>query len=368
MMNISMCVKKVVSLTAFLALSVSIHLEGCTGIRLTAKDATTVHGRTLEFGVPLDISVAFFPRGYSFVGTTPGKAPGMNYRSKYAAIGATAFDSPAILDGMNEKGLAAAVFYFTGFAGYSELTLQNQSKALSPNEFVNWIITQFATVDEVEAALNNVAIVPTVSPKWGPTPPPFHYIVYDKMGGCLVIEPINGRLVTHDNKLGIFTNSPTFDWHMINLRNYINLTPVNVSPIEIDGVRLTPLGQGSGMLGLPGDFTPPSRFVRAAIFSLNAVPSETSNEAVFQVFHILNQFDIPVGSVAQKEGGVKYLESTSVTTVRDPQTLQMYFKTYEDQTIRKVDLNSFDFNSRTMKSFPISDAPQKAIDVSSSLK
>lgn len=340
--------------------------DACTGIKLVAKDGSIVHGRTLEFGVQVDTSAVVVPRGYEFVGTTP-QGPGLSYKAKYASLGAIAYDNLAIMDGMNEKGLAIGIFYFPGFAGYSPVTAENQSKALAPVEFANWILTQFATLDEVKSALPGVVIVPTVSQAWGPTPPPFHYVVYDKSGHSLVIEPINGKLVTYDNPLGVFTNSPTFDWHMTNLRNYINLTPLNVKSLKIDNLVLAPFGQGSGMVGMPGDFTPPSRFVRAAIYSITAIPSANAAEGVFQVFHILNQFDIPVGAARAKENGVIYSDYTLVTSVKDPQSLKYYFKTYDDQTIKVVDLNKFDLNAKAVKKVGTT-GKETAVDISETLK
>lgn len=322
--------------------------DACTGIKLIAKDGSLVHGRTLEFGVVVDTSIAIIPRNYEFTGTTPN-GPGLKYKTKYATVGAIAYDNVAVMDGMNEKGLAVGTFYFPGFAGYTSVTTDNQSKGLSPVEFSNWIVTQFATVEEVKDALSNVIITPTVVKAWGDTPAPFHYIVFDKSGKSLVIEPIDGKLITYDNKLGVFTNSPTFDWHKTNLRNFINLTPFNAKPLNIEGVNLAPFGQGSGMVGLPGDFTPPSRFVQAAIFSITAIPSATALESVRQAFHILNQFDIPVGAARTVENGITYSDYTMITCVRDPQALKYYFKTYDDQSIKVVDLTKFDFNAKTVK-------------------
>ncbi|MEI8125796.1 MAG: choloylglycine hydrolase family protein [Parachlamydiaceae bacterium] len=341
-------------------------LNGCTGIKLVAKDGTFVHGRTLEFGIQVDTSIAVIPRSYEFVGTTPvGK--GMTYKSKYAAVGAVTFGDIALMDGLNEKGLAVGTFYFPGFAGYATIDAENQSKAVSPVEFPNWILTQFASVDEVKAALSSVVIAPTVVKSWGDTPAPFHYIVFDKQGNGLVIEPVAGKFVTYDNKLGTFTNSPTFDWHMTNLRNFINLTPFNAKPLMINGNILAPFGQGSGMVGLPGDFTPPSRFVRAAIFSITAIPSATAKESVLQAFHILNQFDIPVGIARTVDNGVTYTDHTLITCVRDPQALQYYFKTYDDQAIKVVDLKKFDLNAKEVKQTSTT-GQQPIVDITSSLK
>lgn len=342
------------------------NLSGCTGIKLVAKDGALIHGRTLEFGIQVETSTAVIPRGYEFVGTTP-QGPGLTYKSKYAVVGAIAFGHPAIMDGLNEMGLAVGTFYFPGFAAYSATTAENKSNALSPIEFSNWIVTQFATVEEVKKALPSVVIAPTVVKEWGSAPPPFHYIVYDKSGKCLVIEPINGKFVTYDNPLGVFTNSPTFDWHMTNLRSFINLTPVNTKPLTLNGVHLAPFGQGSGMVGMPGDFTPPSRFVRAAIFSTTAIPSENVEEGVSQVFHILNQFDIPVGVAREVVDGVMHSDYTLITCVRDPQSLKFYFKTYEDQSIKLVDLKKFDFNANSIKQ--ASTKGMKSVtDISANLK
>lgn len=323
-------------------------VDACTGIKLSAKDGSIVHGRTLEFGIKIDSSIVVVPRDFEFTGTT-SKGPGLKYKAKYGTVGVIAFDNPALMDGLNEKGLAVGTFYFPGFAGYTPLTAENQSVALSPVEFPNWILTQFATIDEVKENLSKVIIAPTIVQQWGPAPAPFHYIVFDKDGKSLVIEPRDGKLLTYDNPLGTFTNSPNFDWHMTNLRNYINLTTLNAKPLKVDGLTFNSFGQGSGMVGLPGDFTPPSRFVRAAIFSITATPSADADEGVAQAFHILNQFDIPIGAAQTKEGNVVYSDYTQVTCVRDPQSLKYYFKTYDDQNIKVVDLNSFDLNAKSLK-------------------
>ncbi len=337
--------------------------EACTGIKLTAKDGSVVHGRTAEFGVQLDFSALVIPRGYPFTGTNP-HGPGLSYKAKYGAVGIVCFNTTAILDGMNEKGLSVGAFYFPGYAKYPEITSKNQKNALSPTEFSGWLLTQHATVEEVLAGLKNVVIAPTVIENWGPTPPPFHYIVYDKTGRSLVIEPVGGTIKTYENKLGIITNSPTFDWHMTNLTNYVNLTPFNVKPVTVDGITFTPFGQGSGMMGLPGDFSPPSRFTRAAIFSTAAIPSANAQDAVFQAFHILNQFDIPVGLVRAVENGVVHTDATLATAVRDPQSLKFYYRTYDDQSIRMIDLKTFDLEAQTLQTLPISDR-QTYEDVSS---
>lgn len=347
---------------------VSQPVSACTGIMLKTKDGSIVHGRTLEFGIMIDTSIAVVPRGYTFVGETPN-GDGLKYAAKYATIGAYAFKDVKILDGLNEAGLAVGAFFFPTFAGYTPITPDNQKKALSPGDFPNWLLTQFATVDEVRKAIesNQAVIVPTVLQGWGPESPPFHYVVYDKTGASIAIEPMAGRLVIQDNPLGVMTNSPTFDWHMTNLRNYISLKPLNAAPVKIDGETFKQLGQGSGMVGLPGDYTPPSRFVRAAIFSASATPSDNAEKGVEQVFHILNNFDIPVGVSREDIGGVIHTDHTLITAVRDPQSLRYYYKSYDDQQIRMVDLTKFDPKATTIKSLSTK-GDQPITDMTSHLK
>lgn len=324
-------------------------LEACTGIRMTAKDGTSVNGRTVEFGTVIDMHACIIPRDFTFTGKTP-KGSGLHYISKYAVAGIYCFNDMVVMDGVNEMGLSCGAFYFPGYANYTSINETNQSKAISSVEFSNWILTQFSSLDEVKKALKSIVIAPTAIEGWGQEPPPFHYIVYDKQGKSLVIEPLNGTLVVYENEIGAFTNSPTFDWHMTNLRNFINLTPFNVKPIILRDVDLAPFGQGSGMVGLPGDFTPPSRFIRAAIFSSTAIAAQNIDELVGQTFHILNQFDIPLGIARQKEDGKLSTDYTLLTSVKDPNTLRYFFKSYDDQTIKWIALKDFNLNAKEIKS------------------
>ncbi len=339
----------------------------CTGIQMKSQDNVYISGRTLEFGIPINTVIVVIPRHYTFTGMLPNNQKGLTFATKYAAVGGSLDNGVEVQDGLNEAGLSVGAFYFQGYAGYTPVTAKNQSKALSPLQFPSWILTQFSTVDQVKAALSHVVIAPTVFPAWGLTPP-LHYIVYDKTGNSIVIEPINGKLVVSDNPLGIFTNSPTFAWHMTNLSNYVNLSPVNVSPVQVKGVALQQFGQGSGLHGLPGDFTSPSRFVRAAFFTASALPAANAEAEVLQVFHILNQFDIPLGSVRDVENGKMAPEYTMITVARDPQNLNYYYKTYQNQDINVIHLNAFDLNATSLKRIDTSLAPQQITDVSSALQ
>lgn len=343
------------------------YTNGCTGLKLTTKDGNAIHGRTLEFGVKIDVSVVFIPRGHSFTASTP-LGNGLTYTSKYATIGAIGFGTPLILDGMNEKGLSVGTFFFPDFAEYPITTKDNQNSSLSPFDFPNWIVTQFASLDEIKEQLPKVSIAQTIDKAWGDASFPLHYIVYDKAGKSIVIEPIGGKLIVYDNPIGTLTNSPTFDWHLTNLRNFINLTPENAEPLKTKGIVLKPLGQGSGLVGLPGDFTPPSRFVRASLYALTSEEAANVEEGVFKAFHILNQFDIPVGAIRDiMKGGILQTDYTQITTVHDPINLKYYFRTYEDQNLKFVELSAFDKNAHEI-SLASGSARQPFTNISQELK
>ena len=322
--------------------------NACTGIRLKAEDGTIVHARTLEFAVDLQSDVIMVPRGYSRIGTAPDGKKGLTWKSKYASLGANGVGLPYIFDGLNERGLAVGTFYFPGTAGYMEFKPADAGKTIAPWEVGSWILENFATVEEVKAGAGKVVVPNVVLKAWG-FAPPVHYVVHDASGKSIVLEYVNGKLNIHNNPLGVMANSPSFDWHMTNLRNYVNFSLTNLPPVQLGTVKLTPFGQGSGMLGLPGDFTPPSRFVRAVAFSQSVLPSKTGEEAVLQAFHILNNFDIPKGAARDEkkdEHGNILADYTTWTSANDLKRKRFYFRTYDDSQIRMVDLTKMNLDAQ----------------------
>lgn len=339
----------------------------CTGIRLVATDGGVAAGRTLEFGLDLKSDVVIIPKGVTVSGSAPDGGKGISYTTKYGAIGANGLGLSQIIDGVNDQGLYVGLFYFPGYASYANVTKENTSRALAPFEYGGWLLGNFASVEEVKANFDKVVIGPVVVEALKEAPP-VHFVVHDRTGQSVVIEPLDGTLKIFDNPLGVLTNAPTFDWHMTNLRNYINLTATNVPPVDLSSLKLAQLGQGSGMHGLPGDFTPPSRLVRAVAFSQAVVPAPTAAEAVLQVFHILNNFDIPRGAVRETHEGVRNADYTLWTSAADLKNLKWYFKTYNDQTIRSVDLAAAIAAAKGKIRFIKMDSQQTIRDVSKELK
>jgi choloylglycine hydrolase len=313
----------------------------CTGISLHAKDGAAIRGRTLEFGFPMQSNVIVVPAGTEMSGTLPDGGKGLVYTSRHTVVGANAFHLPVIIDGINDQGLSVGLFYFPNYAKYTDVTAENASHAIAPHEFGMWVLANFATIDEVKGGLKDIVVVPTPARGLGSAQgmvAPAHFFIQDKTGKSIAVEPVDGTLKVHDAPLGVMTNAPTYDWHMTNLQNYINLSVKDVESAKMGPLTLKAFGSGSGLHGVPGDFTPPSRFVRAAIFSQSAAANDTAQDAVLSAFHILNQFDIPKGAVQNSAVGGTAEEITEWTSVADLKNLRWYFRTFGDQAIRMVDL------------------------------
>jgi len=205
-------------------------------------------------------------------------------------------------------------------------------------------------VEEVKANVGQVVVPSVVFKQWG-FAPEVHYIVSDSSGKNIVIEFVGGKLNVYDAPLGVITNSPTFDWQMTNLRNYVNFSMTNAVPVKLGAVTLKPFGQGSGMLGIPGDFTPPSRFVRAVAYSQSVFRSKTGDDAVLEAFHILNNFDIPKGAAREHEKdehGNTLADYTIWTAASDLKAKRFYFRTYENSEIRVVDLTKMNLDAKNI--------------------
>jgi choloylglycine hydrolase len=350
----------------------------CTSIRLKAKDGAVIYARTMEFGVPLFSELTVVPRGRAYRGTSGGGAPGHSWETKYAAVGVNAFAEPHIIDGLNEAGLAGGALLFPKHAGYVKPEAAAPGKQVAPWEFLTWVLTRFASVKEAKDALSGGASSSDAPLQIVDVPPPgahalgedgqkleLHYVVHDRTGASLVIEPIDGGLVLHDNPFGVMTNSPPFDWHVTNLANYVGLRATNAAAVDIDSQQVTAVGQGSGMLGLPGDFTPPARFVRALTLVESARQAKNAGEGILLASRIMHHFDIPLGLVREAGSSRARLEYTLWTTYADLQNKSFYFSTYENPQLREVKMPDLELDAievrRTTMQAPVEFFPVKPL-------
>jgi choloylglycine hydrolase len=332
---------------AALCTPLSNFTNACTGITLISKDGAVVFGRTLEWGsFDLHSRLVVVPRGYEYRSELTDGEHGLTWTAKYGAVGLDAVGKDLVVDGMNERGLCVNVFYHPGSAEYPAFDPAKSERTMGSLDVCQYLLTTCSSTDEVRAALAEVHIVGVTEPAIG-IAPPIHLIVTEPGGKAIVVEFTAGVVTFHDAPLGVITNSPNYDWHMTNLRNYVNLSPVAIPTKKLEELDFAPLGGGSGMIGLPGDFTPPSRFVRAVAFSKSARPVATGTEAMYELFRILDNFNIPLGAAEGEESKTKLegLRSATLwTTVYDSKNLVMQFHTQHNRRVRQVDLKKIDFS------------------------
>jgi choloylglycine hydrolase len=265
----------------------------------------------------------------------------MSFKSKYGYIGLAVHEKEFIAEGLNEAGLSAGLFYFPNYGSYQLYDEKYNSTTIADLQLVSWILSQFATVDEVKANINKVRVVSLMGGDGSEEA--IHWRVGDNSGKQIVIEIEKGVPHVYDNPIGVLTNAPNFPWHLSNLSNYINLTPINPPAHKMADFMVNPIGHGNGFLGLPGDFTPPSRFVRAAFFKSTAPMLATARQTMLQCFHILNNFDIPIGMNFPKNEIPDLPSATQWTSVIDLTNKVVYYKTFDNNNIRMIDLKNIDF-------------------------
>ena len=316
--------------------------EACTGISMFSADGSYFQARTIEWaGTNLNSMYVVVPRNFSQTSFTPKGTNGMTFISKYGYIGLAVHEKEFIAEGLNEAGLSAGLFYFPNFGSYQLYDEKYNSTTIADLQLVSWILSQFATVDEVKANINKVRVVSLMGGDGSEEA--IHWRVGDKSGKQIVIEIEKGVPHIYDNPIGVITNAPDFPWHLSNLSNYINLTPINPPAHKMADFMVEPIGHGNGFLGLPGDFTPPSRFVRAAFFKSTAPMLATARATMLQCFHILNNFDIPIGMNFPKNEIPDLPSATQWTSVIDLTNGVVYYKTFDNNNIRMIDLKNIDF-------------------------
>ncbi|NDV18557.1 linear amide C-N hydrolase [Pseudodesulfovibrio sp. JC047] len=328
----------------------AVSADACTGIRLIAEDNGVVYGRSMEWGAfDLHSRVSVVPRGYSFKALTPDGKPGKEYTTKYGIVGLDMIGKDLLSDGMNEKGLACGMFYHPGYAVYPEYTKRNARKCISSQEVTNYILGRFASVDEVKEGMKDVEVVGVVE-KAINLIIQAHWMVVDTTGKAIVIEYEKGKLMIFDAPLGVITNAPTYDWHVTNLNNFLNLSMYSVEPKKMDGLSFSPVGAGSGMIGLPGDNTPPSRFIRAVAWTQTARKTATAAETVYEVFRILDNFNLPVGpdggEGASEQQNTDLMRSTTIwTSAWNLTDMVLNYHTQHNRRVRQIDVKKIDFET-----------------------
>ncbi|MBL0185565.1 MAG: linear amide C-N hydrolase [Candidatus Obscuribacter sp.] len=319
--------------------------QACTDFLLQANDRSAIVGRSMEWGLDLDSQIWQHNRGQLRTSTAPDGKSGVRWTSKYGYLGLDAHSMPLALDGINEKGLSMGQLWLPGTV-YQKVPGDHPEVALSVVDLGHWVLGNFATVDEVKAAIGGVKIWAPEMADWGGIPT-CHLALHDATGKSVVIEFVGGEQKIYDNLGHVLTNAPTFDWHLTNLRNYIKVSSANASPITVGDSVLAPPGQGGGFLGIPGDWTPPSRFVRTSAMLNFAKPANNAAEGITLAQHLLNAVDIPLGDVRTAKNDLEHSDYTQWVVVKDLTNRVLYFRSYYNQALCQIDLKKLDFGSGT---------------------
>lgn len=347
--------------TVGIALLTAVHTgaQSCTSIVLGANDGGRVYGRTMEFGIPLQSQVMRMARGYSNIGIGPDGTPGKgkSWSSKYAVVGANVFGLPIYVDGMNEAGLAGGLLNAPNTANYQTVPAGQEGQSIAPQQLLTYVLTNFATVDEVRDGLQKIYVSNSPMKEWGGIPKA-HMTLHDAKGGNLVVEYLDGKLVLSDNVIGVLTNDPPLAWHLANIGNYANLSGRDKNPLSVNGKIFPPASSGNGMHGVPGSMLSPDRFIRASLFVLNTPTNVNTQVQNNRAWHIMNNFDIPFGSVYLEAssgygGGANAYEITEWTVVADMKNKVYNIRSFESPQILSVDFKGFDLNGKNVTSIPL---------------
>ena len=305
-------------------------------------------GRTLDYEFSYGDEITVTPRHYEFQFRHMGSVS-----SHYAMIGMAhvAGDYPLYYDAMNEKGLGMAGLNFVGNADFQEV--DDTRDNVAQFEFIPWILCQCATLEEARELLCRMNLVGTPFSPQLPTAQ-LHWLIADK-SGSITVECMADGLHIYDNPVGVLTNNPPFDKQLFHLNDFMHLSPKQPENTFSQDLNLQTYSRGMGALGLPGDLSSASRFVRVAFTKLNSRSGDSENESVSQFFHILGSVDQQRGCCEVADG--KY-EITLYTSCCSADTGIYYYTTYENHQISGVDMYRENLDGDTLTRYPLINGEQ----------
>lgn len=309
----------------------------------TYKTDDFYFGRTLDYEFSYGDEVTVTPRNFPFFFRN-----GEVMKTHYAMIGMAfvAGDYPLYYDAVNEKGLGIAGLNFVGNAFYREANPEKDNVAQF--ELIPWLLGQCDSVKSAKTLLNKINITNTPFSKELPLAQ-LHWLIADR-NEAITVESVKDGLKIYDNPVGVLTNNPPFDEQLFQLNNYIHLSPKTPKNSFSDKLSLNAYSRGMGALGLPGDLSSQSRFVRAAFVKMNSLSGNSENESVSQFFHILGAVDQQRGCCEVGEG--KY-EITIYTSCCNADKGIYYYTTYDNHQITAVNMYNEDLDGLCLLRYPL---------------
>lgn len=312
----------------------------CTAISITSENH--YFGRNLDYEHSFGEKVVITPRNYAFSFTDGEK---LENHPAIIGMALVADGYPLYFDAVNENGLAMAGLNFPTNAFYRKK--ETGKINIASFEIIPYILCKCKTVSEARELLENANITDTAFAK-GMPPSPLHWIISDKCESVTVEQTAKGLFVC-ENTVGVLTNNPTFDIHMYNLRNYRQLSPKDSENTAFGGIELPLYCKGMGAIGLPGDMSSMSRFVKAAFTKMNSVFDDTEEKRVSQFFHLLESVFQVKGNVITDDGYEMTLYSSCCNTDKGI----YYYKTYYNSRINAVCMNNENLEGNTLYTFEI---------------
>lgn len=314
----------------------------------TYKTNDFYFGRTLDYDYSYGEEVTITPRNY------PLHFREMGDRNKhYAIIGMAHIeqDYPLYYDAVNEKGLAMAGLNFVGNACYHDSVQGKENIAVF--ELIPWILSSCATVKECKEELKKINLIKTPFNSNIPTAQ-IHWIIADA-DEVITVEAVAEGIQIYNNPVGVLANNPTFPEQLFQLNNYINLSAKPPQNRFAKGLSLDIYSRGMGAIGLPGDLSSQSRFVRAVFVKMNSISGDSEEESVGQFFHILGSVEQQNGC-CELEGGA--YEKTIYTSCCNTARGIYYYTTYGNRQITAVDLYREDIDGKILYHYPLIDREQ----------
>lgn len=314
----------------------------CTSIALNTPDF--YFGRNLDLECSFGEQVVITPRRYPFRFRQAEEIP-----RHFAMIGMAApiDDYPLYAEAMNEKGLAMAGLNFPGNAWYDPEP-RPEKQNISPFELIPWVLSQCENIHQARDLLRRTHLIALPFRKDYPLSP-LHWHIADE-SGSLTLEATQRSMEIMDNPVGVLTNNPPFDFHLANLRQYQHLSALQAENHFAAGLDLAPFSRGMGAIGLPGDLSSPSRFIRAAFMKWNSCCESTADSAVSQFFHLLSSVAMPRGSVRLENG---QMEFTRYSCCMQKNGCIFYYTTYENNQLTAVDMLKEDLDSHKLICYPL---------------
>ena len=313
----------------------------CTAISFTTKDH--YFGRNLDLEYSYIETVTITPRNYPLLFR---KKESLN--THYAMIGIAYVHNgyPLYYDATNEMGLSMAGLNFPENADYKPEMPEKDN--ITPFEFIPWILGQCSTVKDTKVLLDKINLLEEHYNNKLPLSP-LHWMISDRESS-ITVESVKDGLKIYENPVGVLTNNPTFDMQLFHLNNYMNLSPQKPENCFSDKVKLERYSNGMGALGMPGDWSSQSRFVKTAFTKLNSVCGTSEEESVSQFFHILGSVEHQRGCV---DMGNNLYEITLYSSCCNTDKGIYYYRTYENSQITAVDMFRENLDGEKVITYPL---------------